>query len=130
MDIFAAFATDEKKEVEGTWFDVPGGDARIKVARSSNPVYAKEVVKAYEKFAKAPKNDQTEKQQDAEYKRLLAQHILLDWENLTFKGKTLPYSVQNAEMLLAIRDFRLFVQKCSDDFDAYRAEVEEDLGNA
>ncbi|MGL4808972.1 MAG: hypothetical protein ACRC4O_09550, partial [Giesbergeria sp.] len=78
MDIFSAFATDEKKEVEGAWFDVPGGDARIKVARSSNTRYAQAVVKAYEKYKNAPKNATTERQQEADYNRLLAQHILLD----------------------------------------------------
>lgn len=129
MDIFKSFATDEKREVEGAWFDVPGGDARIKVARSSNTRYAKAVVKAYEKFEKAAKNAHTERQQEQEYNRLLAQYILVDWENVEFQGQSLPYSIPSAEKLLQIRDFRLFVQKCSDDFDAYRAEQEEDLGN-
>jgi hypothetical protein len=130
MDIFAAFATDEKKEVEGAWFEVPGGDARIKVARSSNPRFAKAVVSAYEKYAKAPKNDKTTSQQDAEYNRLLAQYVLVDWENISFQKEPLPYSVSSAERLLTIREFRLFVQKCSDDFDSFRVEQEEEVGNA
>lgn len=130
MDIFAAFATDDKREVEGAWFDVPGGDARVKVARSSNPRYAKAVVKAYEKYAKAPKGETTERQQEAEYNKLLAQYILLDWENVSFKGEPLRYSHPMAEQLLQVRDFRLFVQQCSENFDAYRVEVEEEVGNA
>lgn len=132
MDIFAAFATDETKENEGAWFDVPGGDARIKVARSSNPVYSKAVVKAFEKYTKAPKSNKAaiEAQQEAEYIRLMARYLLTDWENVKYKGESLPYSVENAEMLLKLRDFRLFVQTCSDDFDSFRIEVQEEVGNS
>lgn len=131
MDIFAAFATDEKKELEGAWFDVPGGDARILVARSNNPRYAKALVKAYEKYAKASKDSPTvEKQQENDYVRLLAEHILLGWEKVERNKKPLPYSKESAEELLRIKDFRQFVQKCSDDFDAYRVEVEEEVGNS
>jgi hypothetical protein len=130
MDIFSAFATDEKREVEGAWFEVPGGDARIKVARSSNQRYAQAVVKAYEKYKNAPKNPHTERQQEADYTRLLAQYILVDWENVSFQGQELPYSVPSAEKLLSIRDFRVFVQKCSDDFDAFRVEQETETGNS
>lgn len=132
MDIYAAFATDETKENEGAWFDVPGGDARVRVARSNNPTYSKALVKAYEKYTKASKanGDAIEKQQEEEYIKLIARHILTDWTNVKFKGKALPYSVENAEKLLKIRDFRIFVQKCADDFDAYRVEIEEEVGNA
>ena len=107
-----------------------GGDSRIKVARSSNTRYAQAVVKAYEKFKNAPKNANTERQQEAEYTKLLAQYILVDWENISFQGQDLPYSVPSAEKLLSVRDFRLFVQKCSDDFDAFRVEQEVETGNA
>lgn len=131
MDIFKSFATDEAKEVDGAWFDVPGGDARIKVARSNNPKYAKEVVKAYEKYQKVPKveDEIAERQQEAEYLKLLAKHILVGWEKIQFKGEELKYSVANAEMLLKIRDFRVLVQKCADDFEAFRVKQEEEVGN-
>jgi len=130
MDIFKAFATDETKEVEGAWFDVPGGDARVRVARSTNPKYARAVVDAYENLQKSklPKAE-LEKKQEAAYTSLMATHLLVGWEGVQFKGKTLPYSQANAEMLLQIRDFRIFVVKCSEDFDAFRVEVEEEVGN-
>lgn len=130
MDIFASFATDEKKEVDGAWFDVPGGDARIKVARANNPRFSAAVVKTYEKWKNAPKGEAATKQQDEEYNRLLAQYVLLDWENVSFKGSPLPYSVANAEKLLSIKDFRALVQKFADEIDAYRVEVSEEVGNA
>jgi len=131
MDIFTSFATDENREIEGAWFEMPGdATARIKVARSSNQRYAKAVVKAYEKYAKVKKSEALEAQQEAEYNRLLAQHILVDWEGLSFKGANTPYSVAAAEKFLQIRDFRSFVQKCSEDFDAFRVEAEVEVGNA
>lgn len=129
MDIFASFATDEKKEVEGAWFNVPGGDARIKVARSNNERFAKAVVKAYEKYEKAPNTPAKDAQQQAEYNQLLATYILLDWENVSFKGQALPYSIPSAQQLLSIKDFRMFVQKCADDFEAFKVEIEESVGN-
>jgi hypothetical protein len=130
MDIFSAFATDEQREIQGAWFDVPGGDARILVARSNNPIYTKAVVKAYEKYAKAPKNSTTEKQQEADYIRVMAQHLLLDWESVQYQGAALDYTKENAEMLLKIKDFRVFVQQCSDDFESFKVETEQEVGNS
>ncbi len=130
MDLFTAFATDEQREIEGAWFDVPGGDVRILVARSTNPVYTKAVVKAYEKYAKAPKNASTEKQQEADYIKVMAKHLLLGWENVVYKGKKMPHSEENAQTLLKMKDFRLFVQQCSDDFNAFKAANEEEVGNS
>lgn len=131
MDIFNSFATDEKKEVEGAWFDVPGGNASILVARSSNPKFSKAVVKAYEKYAKSPKNNpDVEKRQEADYIKVLAEHLLLGWKEIEYKGVPLEYSRANAEVLLAIKDFRQFVQQCSDDFDAFRLQQEEEVGNS
>ncbi len=131
MDIFKAFATDETKETQGAWFDVPGGDARVLVARSTNQKYNKAVLEAYEKYAKADKNsEETRKQQEADFDRVIAQHLLLGWQKIEYKGKPMEYSVENACTLLAHRDFRMFVQKCADDFEAYRVEIEEHVGNS
>lgn len=131
MDIFAAFATDEKKEIEGAWFDLPGGDgARVLVARSNNPRYSKALVKAFEKYSKAPKGSIDEKKQEDEYISLLAEHILLGWEDIQFKGKPFAYSKENAATALRMKEFRLRVQEFSDTFEAYKAEIEEDVGNA
>lgn len=129
MDIFAHFATDEKKEIEGAWFDLPGDNGQILVARNTNEKYARAIVKAYERYKNA-KGVEAEKRQEREYIRLLAEHILVDWKDIEWKGQPLPYSTQNAEMVLAIKDFRIFVQKCSEDFEAFRVEVEEEVGKS
>jgi hypothetical protein len=130
LDIFAAYATDETLEDQGTWRRI-GGGAEILVARLGNPNY-EDAVKA-EVAANRETLDLGGEELAQAYKelslRVLARTILLGWKNVSYKGKPLDYSVQAAEMLLAHREFRRVVEEFASDFNQYRAKLEEDQGN-
>lgn len=58
---------------------------------------------------------------------VMAKSILLGWSgNVRYKGAILPYSVDNAIMLLQLKDFRAKVEKLSGDFQNYRLVSEEE----
>lgn len=130
MDIFATYAVNEDLENNGTWVEM--GDARFLVARAGNKAYSKLFTREYERNQRAldRKDAAADELADKMMAKVIAKTILLGWENVKFKGEPLEYSVANAEMLLAFRDFRRDVMKMADDFDAYKAvKAEEDEKN-
>jgi len=131
MDIFAQYATDETLENSGTWFDL-GGDARVLVARSGNKAFGKVLTKQVELARKTlDRNDEVAEAKSQEIMiGAMAQGILLGWEGLSFKGKALDYSLDNAKTLLAVKDFRRQIEVFSNDVDAYRAKLEAEQGEA
>ena len=132
LDIFSAYATDKNLENNGTWFDL-GSGARVLVARAGNKAYSKMLSKlAQENQLTLDKDDE---QAEAKAEELLilvmAQTILLGWEGITYKSdEDMPYSVDNAKMLLAHGDFRKDIAGFADDFNAYKAKVEDKQGKA
>lgn len=126
MDVFAAYATDEKKELEGVWSDI-GDGAQLLVARAGNRKYARLLGSQIEKHQRAldTKNDAADELSDKILAEVMAQTVLLGWKNIKFKGSELSYSVDNAKMLLAVKDFRSLVSRLSNDFDSYRVAQEE-----
>ena len=61
---------------------------------------------------------------------VIADTILFGWKNVSFKGKELEFSKDNAKMLLGFKDFRTEIMKLAEDFDAFKAEQQaEDLKN-
>lgn len=135
LDIFETFATDETLEVEGKWHDL-GSGSRILVARQNNTNYLnvfselyQEHGKAIEDGAAAPEGSKERKAGDKASLDInvatMARTILLGWENLTYKGKPLEYSVENAEMLLRIKDFRVLVFGLMTDIENFRQKQEE-----
>ena len=125
MDIFQQYATNETTEVEGSWQDV--GDARFLVARSGNRKYIKKLIKLAERNKKTldRKDDEADKLSDSIMIDVLAETILLGWEGVSFKGAPMLYSVENAKILLAVKDFRKIIGELSDDFESYKADKEE-----
>ena len=130
LDIFEQFAADEQKEIEGVDCQI-GGGAILKVARSGNKKYARKFQQLYEKHQRTLdlKNAASDDLADQIMIAVMAETVLLGWTGIKYKGKTLPYSVDNAKMLLAVKDFRALVSKLSGDFETYRlaqkAEAEE-----
>lgn len=131
LDIFAHYATDESLENDGAWFDL-GGDAKVKVARSGNPRYAKKLTALYEKNKKVLDlgGDAADKLSNDMMVEVLAETILLDWKGLSFKKQELPYSVENSKMLLSVKDFRRVIAGFSEDVEAYRVKEEQAQGEA
>ena len=127
MDVFNSFATDEAVEVAGVWKDLDK-DTSILVARMENKEHTKLMIKLYEEnISKLEGNPELD---DILTREILAKTILKGWKNLTYKGKTLKYSIDNAMMILSHKDFRKAVVKIAIDFDNFRMKLdEEDVKN-
>lgn len=129
MDIFDTYAVDEDKELNGAW--VPLGDAKLLVARMGNRAYTTmigaEVDRNEMVLNKRDTDEDTRKaeQLDAEIMgKVLTSTILLGWEGVTYKGKPLDYSKENAQAMLAHRDFRIKVIQLSNDVTVFKAKRE------
>lgn len=131
LDIFAQFATDETLEENGTWFPI-GGGARVLVARSGNRKYGKMLSKEVERNKKALdlNDDAADKLSEEIMIAVIAETILLGWEDVVFKGQALEYSVANARKLLALKDFRKTIGQFADDVSAYKFKETEEQGKA
>lgn len=131
MDVFETFAVDVGKETDGVWHDI-GDKARLLVARSGNRKYARMLsreVQKHQRVLDVP-GDAADEASDKIMIKVLANTILLNWECIQFKKHSMPYSVENAEILLAVKDFRSLVNKLSSDFEAYHLKQEEAQGNS
>lgn len=126
LDVFATYATDTKKELEGVWKDLDGS-SKVLVARAGNRLYAR-ALEAAAKGRKAELSKKDEKS-DAVAEELLievmAETVLLGWDGIGYKGKPMTYSVENAKTLLKHRDFREVIASISDDINNFKAEAEE-----
>lgn len=131
MDIFAAFATDEKLEAEGKWFPL-SKTAKIRVARSGNPKYVA-LLRAKMKEAQLDLSSGEEADQLAEEVLIdvMSQTILTGWEGIKDStGKVVPFSADAARTYLRLKDFRRKVDGLSQNFEAFRVQAEEAQGNA
>lgn len=131
MDIFATFATNESLEVEGKWFNL-SKTARVKVARSGNPNYVKRLRKKLDenRIDLESQGDEANELAEKVMIDVMADTILLDWEDIQFQGKVMEYSPLNARLLLQIKDFRKKISGFSESFEAFKVKQEEELGNA
>ena len=128
MDIFDRYATDESAEVNGV--EVPLGDATLLIARVGNTKYSKKLTALVErhKVALAIEGDAADALNEKLMVDAVADTILLGWKGLSYKGKELPYSLDNAKMILAHKDFRADVMKLANDMEAYKVKKEEEAG--
>lgn len=128
MDIFAEYAVDDRLENEGTWMEL--GDAKFLIARTGNKKYVRKLSKAVDRHTKllSRKDDVADKLSDEIMVSVIAETILLGWEGVSFKGEKMPYTLENAKTLLAIKDFRRQIIELADDFDAYKAVEEKETG--
>lgn len=131
LDIFAKYATDESLENNGTWREI-GGGAELLIARSGNKQYAKLLTKLVEQNRKVLdlSDDAADAKSEEIMTEVLAKAVLLGWKGVQFKGEDLQYSVENAKMLLKIKDFRRMVVGMSEELDSFRAKEEAAQGEA
>ena len=124
-DIFANFATDEKAELEGRVVPYTA-DSSFVVARAGNKNYNRLLSNLWKrnKVALDAKGDAAEALSDRLLVEIIAKTILLGWTNIKFQGADLPYSVENAQKLLSIKDFRKYIVELSNDFEAFKQEEE------
>lgn len=126
MDIFASYATDEKKELEGSWQSL--GDAEFLVARANNRNYVRALSAAIEKNqALLDKQDKAaDKLSDGIMASVFADTILLDWKKVKYRGKDFAYSKENARIALSHKDFRREIATLAENINAYRAKLEDE----
>lgn len=130
-DFFKQFASDEKMEIEGRWVE-HDTETSFLVARSGNKHFNRLFSKLYQKnkVVLESKGDAAEAKSDEIMVETFAKTILLGWKGkVEFNGQDLPYNVENAKKLLALKDFRRLIGAYADDFDAFKAVQDADQGN-
>lgn len=127
MDIYKSFSTDPQLESKGVWS--PMGDADLLIGRSGNRAFSKKFSKLYEQNQRAldVKGDEADAIAEKIMCQSLAGTVLLGWKNVQFDGVEMEFSVENAEKLLMIKDFRAEVTKRSDEFENYKLVKEAEL---
>ena len=132
LDLFAEFATDTQAEEAGVWVDL-NDKASFLIARANNPTYARKFTKLYERNRQLlnTKGAAAEAKAEEITISLLADAILLGWKgDFTWQGKPMPYSKENAKTMLAVKDFRRWVQEKADDFERFKlVQDKEEAGN-
>lgn len=131
FDVFSQFATDENLENNGTVFPL-GKGASVTVARAGNAAYAKLLNKLVEqnRVALDAEDEASEELSKSIMIDVYAKTILLGWKNLSFKGEDMgEYTVERAKTLLSIKDFRVHIDKLSNNIDAYKVKAEVATGN-
>lgn len=131
MDL-SKFKADRTAEDEGVWVALDGDDngAQIKLARIGNRRYREAMqrrMKPYRRALRAGTLDEaTAERVTAE---VLAETVLLDWQDLALDGVALAYSPDRARTLLldpALRDFRDLIVEMATDIELYRQQDQEE----
>jgi hypothetical protein len=126
----AFMQTDSTKEVEGVWFEYPGG-LHLRIARNGNPRFQKAVMqkqrdlKQQARFSGGVENMNPEDLRNAIIKPM-AKYILTDWKGMTEDGEEIPYSPAEAERLLKkYSEFFDLVDGTASDVENFRVVEEE-----
>lgn len=131
IDIGQEFDFDPKTEVEGVWF-VIRGDARVLVAAWENPNFVRAFRRLPRDVRRRADSGRLSEDEDRNYMGgIMAQTILLGWENLTEKDQPLKYSRENAfKKLQEHPKFYRYVIECAQTEQAFLvSEHEDDVGN-
>lgn len=130
LDIYDAYATDPELELKGKWFPI-GKTGKVKVARTGNDNYNAEFKRLVDQY-QADLSEGGPAAEELGLKimvKVQAKTILLDWEGIGYQGKKVEYSVDMAETMLGIKDFRKRINAIADSFENFRAKAEEQQGN-
>ena len=126
FDVFEKFATDETKEECGVEVSL-GKGVSLTIARANNSGFLKLVQEEADQVAEksvALSGEDAEALDRKTMLTVLAKTVLLGWKGVAYKGKVLKYSIDNAAMLLAHKDFRKLVMEHANDFEHYKAKLE------
>lgn len=125
FDLFEEFATDAALETGGAW--VTRGTARFLIARDGNDNFTDKIAKAYAENEEALKEESLEGKELSNrlMREVLADTILLGWENVGYQKKELAYSKEAAADMLKHSEFRTWVRQESMKRNHYKAKAEE-----
>jgi hypothetical protein len=110
--------TDPKAEREGVW--IQNEDARFKIARMRNPA----ALAAFQEKTRFLRGRIPDAKQEEIMTEVMAEHILIGWENVTIGGDVLDYSREAAAMVLKeFPEIRAFVFDESQKVENFLAET-------
>jgi hypothetical protein len=134
-DIRKLYGTNENKEIDGVWQDM-GDGIEVRIARIGNPEYQKLFQRISKPHRKAIRRG-TLKEDVAEKLMIecMAKTIVKDWKNIEVDGKNLPFSVDNAIMILTeFKDLKEYINDFANEMEAFMQEdaeeAEEQLKNS
>jgi len=152
FDVFKQFATDPTAEEKGRPFTSEfGGGVTLHLARINNRSYQSQIQAEYKANEHTLKRGQVEGASEADKQmaealsfklvgRVLARTVLLGWDlneaqpdgtikvtqnAIGYKGQILPYSIDNAELLLSHKEFRDRVVAVAGNYEKFLIEQEE-----
>jgi hypothetical protein len=109
--------------VQGVW--VPYEDAELKIARWNNEAHRSCIQRLYKKYG-AKRTGISEALSERVGVEAMADHILMDWKNITENGVILPATRENKIRLLTdYPDFRDEIFHLSRDPDLFKEEEQE-----
>ncbi len=129
MDFYNRWATNAIHEAQGKPFTKEfGGKCSLLIARSNNPAYTRMLAEQFDIHKEVLEDKSSQAAKDAAQALndkvvifIMARTILLNWTgDVKYQGNNLPYSVENAELLLALPEFRNKVAGLAGDFNNYR----------
>ncbi len=132
LDLDKQYKTNPELEEHGVWEDV-GDGAQLLIARVNNPAY----VRAYRRVPRGIRRQfeagtLPDDRSDDIICNVMAETVLLDFKNLSIKGKAIKYSQDMAKQtLIDYPDFRELVWQIANETQRYHEDgVEEDAKNS
>lgn len=122
--------TTERAENEGIWVEYQG--SKFLIAHQNNIKFQREFARLQAPHAKKIMRGRLDPETALDIMcKSLAHGVLLDWKSVkNSKKEDVPYTKDNAASLLARNgEFRDFVHNTSLDYDEFKREVAEEMGN-
>lgn len=131
-DVFKTFGSDASLEQSGVWVEIEGKRFKIARAGGSNLEFAKAMRKKIGPFQRAIQNDRM----DEIIARKLVREVFVDtvlknWEGVEGPDGPIPYSKENALMLLEkLPNLMFLLQQKAEQFETFQQEeIEDDAKN-
>lgn len=121
--------TDETKEVEGVWRDLPRG-GQVKVARWGNERFTRALRKKFKanRVVMEGDDDLSDKVSTDIMIEVMADTILMDVKGVGLNKKLIEkYTPEIGRQLMAVKDFRERIKALAEDVDSYLAKKEEEI---
>lgn len=122
----ASLRSDRTLQNEGNWVkDVLPG-LHIKVRSTGSMLFKKRMAEALRPYQKLGKEPDIEQQEEIS-RRVVAEHILLDWKGVTVDGEEIAYSVENAIKIFEdIPDFLIAVTQTANAIETFKKKKDLD----
>jgi hypothetical protein len=122
MDLAKEYGTDPRKEDEGVWHEIRGGQFLLK--RINNPEWRKRVFRQ----ARQARGRRRSDEQDDMTIDLLVNTVILDWKDVEEKGQPLEFSkVECKNILIKYPDLMDEIVDRASDIEAYQKELDEEI---